>query len=145
MLEIIPDPMHVALLTLPFLVAFVGANFILWQPLMAYLEGREDTVAKAVKEAEELEASAAHQLGTLEEKLAHAHAKVVDLHAAARTRALAQEATILAAARAEAEAKVSGAIASIATEQKAAAAALESTATELSRDIAGQILGREVA
>lgn len=145
MLEIIPDPIHVALLTLPFLVAFIGAQAILWKPLMAYLEGREETVTKAVKEAEELDVAAQVQLDTLEQKLKVARSKVVDIHTAARARAQAQEAEILAAARADAEAKVSEAVASIAAERKTAAAALETAAIELSRDIAGQILGREVA
>jgi F-type H+-transporting ATPase subunit b len=145
MLEIIPDPIHVLLLSLPFLVAVAGAHFILWKPMLAYLEGREDTVAKAVKETEELQSSAEQQLATLEEKLVSARARVVELHSAARGRAQAKEAEILSAARAAAEARVSEAVAGIATEQKAAASALESTATELSRDIAAQVLGRDVA
>jgi F-type H+-transporting ATPase subunit b len=145
MLEIIPDPIHVGLLALPFLVAVAGAHFILWKPMLAYLEGREETVEKDVKEAAELEASAEQQLSTLEQRLAGARARVIDVHSEARGRAQAREAEILAAARTAAEQRVSEAVAAIATERKAAAAALESTATELSRDIASKVLGREVA
>ena len=145
MLEIIPDPIHVVLLVLPFIVAVAGAHFILWKPLLAYLEGREDTVAKATKEAEELTASTETQLGQLEERLAAAHAVVISLKGAARARAQVKEAEILTAARSAAEARVTEAVSSIATEQQAAAAALETTANELSRDIAAKVLGRDVA
>jgi len=145
MLEIIPDPIHVALLSVPFLVAVAGSHVILWRPMLAYLEGRDDTVEKAIKEAEELEQDTEQQLHTLEEKLASARARVVEIHSEARSRAMAKEAEILAAARAAAEERVSEAIASIAAERKAAATALESTAAELSRDIASQVLGRDVA
>jgi len=145
MLEIIPDPIHVVLLALPFLVAVAGAHLILWKPMLAYLEGREETVAKAVKEADELQASTEQQLQSLEDQLAAARGRVIDVHTAARGRAQAQEAEILAAARAAAEVRVSEAVAGIAIERKAAASALESTATELSREIAAKVLGREVA
>ena len=89
MLEIIPDPIHVGLLTLPFLVAVFGSWMILWSPLSAYLEERRVTVETANKEAEELGQSAEEQLAQLEEKLAGAREKVLGIHQAARERAQA--------------------------------------------------------
>lgn len=145
MLEIIPDPIHVVLLVIPFLVAVTGAHFILWKPLLAYLEEREDTVEKAVKETDELQTSTEQQLTDLEAKLTAARAKVVELKSDARARAQVKEAEILAAARSAAEKRIAEAVEVIDTERKAAATALETTANELSREIAAKVLGREVA
>jgi len=145
MLEIIPDPIHVVLLVIPFLVAVTGAHFILWKPLLAYLEEREDTVEKAVKETDELQTSTEHQLTDLEAKLTAARAKVVELKSDARARAQVKEAEILAAARSAAEKRIAEAVEVIDTERKAASTALETTANELSREIAAKVLGREVA
>ena len=145
MLEIIPDPIHVVLLVIPFLVAVTGAHFILWKPMLAYLEEREDTVEKAVKETDELQTSTEQQLSDLEAKLTAARAKVVELKSDARARAQVKEAEILAAARSAAEKRIAEAVEVIGTERKAAATALETTANELSREIAAKVLGRDVA
>ena len=145
MLEIIPDPIHVGLLTLPFLVAVFGSWMILWSPLSAYLEERRVTVETANKEAEELGQSAEEQLAQLEEKLAGAREKVLGIHQAARERAQGKEAAILQTAREDAEEVIADALTTISAEKDAAAQALKSAAEELSTDIAGQVLGRSVA
>ena len=144
-MEIIPDPIHVALLTLPFLVTVAGGHFILWKPLMAYLEGREDTIHTARTEAKELEAATADHLHTLEQRLASARQRATQLFAEARGRAQVKEAGILADARGRADARVSEAVASIHASRQAASQALTQSASELSRDIAAQVLGRDVA
>ncbi len=145
MLEIIPDPVHVALLTLPFLVTVFGAWVILWKPLAAYLEERRTVVETAHKEADELTVASEEQLTALEEKLATAREQVRELRATARGRALEKETAILKTAREDADEVVAEALKGIATDKEAAAHALKATATELSHDIASQVLGRSVA
>jgi len=145
MLEIIPDPIHVALLTLPFLVAVVGSWLILWRPLSAYLDERRTTVLTARKEAAELEEAAEEQLDTLEGKLAEARERVLAIHTEARARAADKEAAILQTAREDAEEVVADALTTINAEREAASKALEASAQELSHDIAGRVLGRSVA
>ena len=144
-MEIIPDPIHVLLLTLPFLVAVAGGHLILWKPLMEYLEGREHTIHKAQAEAAELHHAAADQLTTLEQRLAAARQKVAEVYAEGRGRALAREAGIVAAARAKADEHVAAAIRDIEASRRVASEALTSSANDLSRDIAGRVLGRDVA
>jgi len=145
MLEIIPDPTHVALLTLPFLVAVLGSWVILWSPLSAYLEERRVTVEKANHEAEELTQAAEEQLASLEEKLSGARDRVLSIHNDARARAQEKEAAILQTAREDAEEVIADALTTINAERDAASKALKASAEELSRDIAGQVLGRSVA
>jgi F0F1-type ATP synthase membrane subunit b/b' len=145
MLEIIPAPIHVALLTIPFLVTVFGAWGILFRPLATYLEERRAVVETAHREAEELSAAGEEQLAKLEEQLAAARERVRTIYADARGRAQVKEAAILATAREDAEEVVSEAVGKIRADKDAAAAALKSTATELSHDIASQVLGRSVA
>lgn len=142
-MEIIPDPIHVALLTLPFVVAVGALHVILWRPLLAYLEERDATSARARHEAHELESAAGEQMTRIEARLAETRAHVGELRQKARQRALAAEAEIVAAARAQAEQRTSEAIAQILTDKRAASATLGATATDLGRDIATRVLGRD--
>ncbi len=144
-MEIIPDPMHVVALSLPFLVAMVGAHLILWRPLLQWLDERDQTRDQALKQADELSGAADEQLERLHKRLAEANAHVGGLRAEARGRALAAEGKIVAAARTEADRKLGDAVGVIATQRDAASQTLKDTAQELSADIAGQVLGRSVA
>jgi len=144
-MEIIPDPIHAALLTLPFLAAAVSLYFILWKPLLAYLDERDEVSAKAHHEAHELGVAATEQLGRIETRLAQARMQVSNLRQQARSRALAKEAEILAETRGRADKRMTEAMSEIARDRTVAATALESTANELSNQIAGQVLGRPVA
>jgi len=144
-MDIIPDPAHVALLTLPFLTALVGLYLILWRPLLDWLDERDETTASARREAQELDEAAEEQLVRIEERLAAARKDVGTLRQEARARAQAHEAKIVGEARTAAEARIGEAIAQIQADRDAAAAALKSSASELSADIAGRVLGRSVA
>ena len=142
-MEIIPDPIHVVLLTLPFLVAMLALHVILWRPLLAYLEERDNTSTKARHEAHELEGAAAEQLTKIEVRLAEARNHVGTLRQQARARALAAESEIVTGARHQADQRVTEALAQIVTEKKAASATLGTTANDLGRDIATRVLGRD--
>ncbi len=143
-MEILPDPAHVALLTLPFLVALFGLNAILWQPLLGWLEERESVARIAQREAKELEEAAAEQMAQIEGRLAEARRNAATVRQEARERALAREADMLAAARQQADEDVRAAVERIRAEQQSAKAALEDTAKELSPVIAARVLGRDL-
>ncbi|MEQ1566266.1 MAG: ATP synthase F0 subunit B [Myxococcota bacterium] len=144
-MEIVPDPIHSALLTLPFLVAITAMYFILWKPLLAYLEERAEVSQRARHEAHELEGAAAEQLSKIEGRLASARAHVGLVRQEARNRALAKEAEIVAGARGRAEKRVEQALSELGADKRSASEALRSTANELSTQIAAQVLGRPVA
>ncbi|MEZ4240800.1 MAG: ATP synthase F0 subunit B [Myxococcota bacterium] len=143
-MEIYPDPVHTALLTLPFLVALVSMYLILWNPLLAYLDARDEASERARHEAKELDSAADEQLSRIEGRLAEARVQVHELRQTARSGALAREAEIVAAARAQADDHVRAAVAQIATDRREASVALQTSAQELSREIAEQVLGRTV-
>jgi F0F1-type ATP synthase membrane subunit b/b' len=144
-MEIVPDPVHVALLALPFACAALALHLILWRPLLAWMDERDATADTARREAAELDAAAAEQLSRIEGRLQDARSHVSTLRQAARLRAQAQEAEIVAAARTSAEARIDGALARIRGEHAVASAGLRETANVLARDIAARVLGRKVA
>lgn len=144
-MEIIPDPIHVALLTLPFLVAMAGMHLILWRPLLAWMDERDTLSTSARKEADELDHAAEEQLARIEDRLAAARHEVHTVRAEARARALAKEAVIVAEARSGADGRVQEAVGKIRTDREAARSTLQATAKDLSTDIAGRVLGRQVA
>jgi F-type H+-transporting ATPase subunit b len=144
-MEIIPDPIHVALLTLPFLVAMAAMHVILWKPLLAWMDERDQLTSSARKEADDLDQAAADQLARIEERLIAARHDVHGVRADARARALAREAEIVAEAKARADAHVAEAVDKIRADRDAARGALQATAKDLSTEIAGRVLGRRVA
>ena len=143
-MEIYPDPVHVALLSIPFLVTVVSLYLILWQPLLEWMGEREHKIESALLEAEEFDEAADEQLSRIESRLAEAHASAGKVRAEARARAMAREAEIAGAARSTAESEIADALGRIKEEQDTARTALQATAQELSTTIAARILGREV-
>lgn len=141
-MHIIPDLGPSLALTLPFFVTFFGLWVILWNPLVSFLTEREAATEGARKEAARLAHEADAKAADLEARLAAAKLEVMEIHAEARTRALAKEAEILAAARAAVEQQVSEATARIASERTAARNELEAHARGLSGDIVDSLLAQ---
>ena len=115
-MTIIPDPVTAIVMTIPFIIKYFALNYILFKPLFAYLEEREHVVHDAKHETHDLTGKIEQQMATLEQKLRAARDEAAAVRATARHHA----------------------------EQKTASAAMKTTATELSADIARQVLGREV-
>jgi F0F1-type ATP synthase membrane subunit b/b' len=139
-MHIIPDLGPSLALTLPFFVAFFGLWFILWKPLMQFLDDRDKATDGARHEAEAFSVQADGRASDLEARLATAHSELVDLHASARGRAQKKEAVIIAEARKVADDKVAEAQKRIASEKATAKAELEITAKTLSNDIVETLL-----
>ena len=143
-MTIIPDLETTLLMTIPFLVTYAALHFILFRPLYDYLQERDDAITKTLADAKDLDGVIEEQVGQLETKLSAARDEASDVRAEARAKAHEHETDILAEARKETEGKVAEAVAVIADEQVKASEVMRATATQLSTDIAGQILGREV-
>lgn len=144
-MEIFPNPPFAALMTLPFVVTFFGLHFLLFKPLFAYLEERDAASHGARAEAASLKGDIDAKLSEVNAKVDEARRVITTMRASRRADALKTEANILADARATAEKAVSEAVAQVAQERAAASAQLKGTAAMLSKDIAAQVLGREVS
>lgn len=141
-MNIIPDLVLTALLMVPFLVLVAGMHFILYKPMLAYLDARGTATVGARKEAEALQARASERLAEWEAALAKAQAEVTEFRAERRAEAQANYQRIVAEARAAAESRLAEALATVRAESSAARAELEGQARLLSRDVAVSVLGR---
>lgn len=141
-MEIVPDPLLVALFFPPFLIAVVGMWVILWKPLLDWMDERDAASVDARKEAARLEVEVATRLETLEVRLAATRTELADMRAASRADAAKAEAEVTSAARAAADAKVEAATAQIAEQTEIARRGLSDAARSIADDMATQVLGR---
>jgi F-type H+-transporting ATPase subunit b len=143
-MEIVPDPLLVALFLPPFLVAVLGMWFILWRPLLTWMDARDDASADAIAEARRLDAEAVAHVQTLEERLAGAQNQIIELRNTSRAEALGREKVILGEARGAAEQEVDKAVAAIAEQTEVARKGLSDAARSIADDMATQVLGRPI-
>lgn len=144
-MEIIPSVVPAALLTLPFLVSMAALHFILFRPMLDYLDARDALSREARTEAERINARADEALASVVQQLNEARKEATELRQQARADAREVENGILARAREEADAMVGTALDQITGEKERASATLRATAQGLSHDIAAQVLGRPLA
>lgn len=141
-MNIIPDLWLVFWLMWPFLALVAGLHFILYKPMLAYLDARADATVGARKEAEALQAKATARLAEWEAALAKARQEVAEFRALRRSDAQGKHARVVSDARAAAEAHIGQAIAVIRAEADTARTELDATSRALSREVATQVLGR---
>lgn len=143
-MQIIPDPMFALVMTIPFALTFLMLNFLLFRPVREYLEGRDEATVGARHEAKALREQALAKTADLEARLTVAKESVGAKRTAARKAALGEEQAIIDTARKAAEAELATALADISAQATEARETLRGTATQLSTDIATQVLGRAV-
>lgn len=141
-MNIIPDLVLVFWLMWPFLALVAGLHFILFKPMIAYLDARAEATVGARKEAEALQARATTRLAEWEAALAQARQEVSEFRALRRSAAQSKHAGVVAEARAAAEVRIGQAIAVIRVEAEAARTELGATSRALSQEVATQVLGR---
>ena len=141
-MQIIPNPIEAAVLTIPFLIAFTSLWFILWRPLLEYLDERKAISDTARREAEEYTLRSTERMSALEQQLTTAQAEISVLRAEARSRAVAAEQKILAEARADAEEAIDDALTSITAEKDRARTTLQAASDGIAGAIVTQVLAR---
>ena len=143
-MQIIPDPLVVALQLVPFLLTLVALHFIIFKPMIEFLDEREKARSGGRQEAEGLQSRIAEKMAEVEARMAQAHSEVVDLRAERRAAALAQSAARIEQAKAQAELLVQASLGEIEKERQAASLVLRASADELAHDITGRVLGRNL-
>ena len=138
------DPTMVALQMIPFLVATAGLYLIIFKPMLKMLAERERNISGFRKEAELMQEEVDRKLEELEEQLTAARAEGQAERGKLRQAALSAEKDMLKAARSKANEMLDAARTVIAKEREQAQAELRNSADELSKQIAGTILGREI-
>ena len=128
-----------------FLLLFVAANKLLFQPYLALRERRKAGIEGAREEAERTTASADAKLADYEKQLAAARNRANEEGRKLRTEATTHEKDVTDKARAEAQKSIDQATAKMRQETDAARLQLLPQANTLARQIASKLLGREVA
>ncbi len=141
----IPNPVVVGLQAVPFLLTLGGLHFLIFKPMLEYLEGRDDAIEGAGGRARELEAKLVERAGEYEQKLHDARVSIREFRTGRRAVAMQEAEAIVSAARTESDAEVEVALARVATERDQASAALATSSALLADEIAHQVLGRAAA
>lgn len=144
-MEIIPDLVQVLLNTIPFLTTVLGMYYIIFRPMIAYLEDRDLAIEGGRTEAAEIEEKIRARMNDYEERLAVARAEVSALRASRRIEAQAAYSAVVSEARAEADAKIAQVIGEISIARDAASTQLKGLSGEIADQVAGQVLGRSIA
>lgn len=144
-MNIIPDPLLVALQMLPFLALMLGLRAILFKPMLDYLDERATATVGSRKEAEGLQERAGTLLTQWEAAIAKAHGEIADFRAARRAVANQEYQRVIAEARREAESRISDAVLVIRGEAALAREELRGASRLLAGDVVAQVLGRPTA
>ena len=144
-MEILPDPWMLFLQAVPFTLTLWMLHTVLYKPMVAYLEDRDEAIYGSRRDAEALQAKAEAKLAEYETALAAARTEATSARAEARREALVERETKVAAAREKAELKINEAAAAIATEKELAAKELERIASSLADEITLSVLPSQSA
>ncbi len=128
-----------------FLLLFVAANKLLFQPYLALRERRKAGIEGARAEADRMTASADAKLADYEKQLGAARNRANEEGRKLRAEATTHEKDVTDKARAEAQKSIDEATAKMKQETEAARLQLLPQASTLAKQIATKLLGREVA
>ena len=128
-----------------FLVLFVVANRLLFQPYLKLRERRREGIEGARAEAERMTAQADAKLADYEKQMTVARDRANEEGRKVRAEAAAHEREVTDKARAAAQSAIDEAQATMRRETEAARAQLLPQADALARAISSKLLGREVA
>ena len=128
-----------------FLVLFVVANRLLFQPYLQLRERRKAGIEGAREEAERMTATAEAKLADYEKQLAAARERANEEARTIRNQAAAREREVTEKARATAQTATDEAQATMRRQTEAARAQLMPQAQALARAMTSKLLGREVA
>ena len=128
-----------------FLLLFVVANALLFQPYLRLREARKQGIDGARAEAERMSAQADASLASYEKQLGAARSRANEEGRKVRSEAAAHEREVTDQARASAQKAIDEATAKMRQETDAARLQLLPQANTLAKQIASKLLGREVS
>ena len=117
---------------------------IVFKPFLTMLQERKDRVKRAEEQAIDLQHRAEELMERYRDSIAAAHAQGATIRDRIRKESLAKEMEILQKAMEESNRMIQEIKARITDEMEAARVGLQSRAQNLSREIAGRILGRSL-
>lgn len=143
-MEVFPNPLVVAAFLPGFLVAVVASWLILWRPLIAWMDERDQASVGARADAQRLQGEIQDRLSDVEQRLQVVRGEIAELRTEGRSEAASAEAEVLAQVRSEVEQEIAKATSEIVDQSEVARRGLADASRALASDMASQILGRPV-
>ena len=128
-----------------FFVLWVVLRNLLFEPMIEVLEKREDRTRGSLDAASHIHADVEAMRSDYQEHLRNARQKSLEDMEASRKLTIAEERTILSAARDQAAARLAVSRVEIGKQVDAARAVLDRDATSLARELVEKVVGRQLA
>ena len=144
-MEIMPDPMVMALQLVPFLVTLAALYKIILAPMLDYLDDRTKAIESGTKGVDALNSQIEARTAEYEAQLKAARSKASDIRAAKRAEAKASYEDKIMIARKDADGRIHESLEEIRTVAAEARAELKESSQSLADQISTQVLGRSVA
>jgi len=144
-LELIPEPLDVAILLVGFVVLIFPVNALIFQPIFRALDAREEKIAGARRRADQLEREAEELLQRYRESIREVREETESDRRQQVEAARNEHQSVAADARARAESELDQSRGELASSLDEARAQLRSSAEELGRSAAERILGRALS
>lgn len=144
-INLIPDPILVALQMGIFLLALFGLNFLVFRPVLRLIDKRKTLTEGYRAEAEALGAKTESLMEQVEAKMKSAREEGLEAKGELTKAGEEEAGKILAASRQEVEGSLEKHRQELQAESKEAQLALKKYTRELSEEMAGKLLGRKVS
>ena len=143
-MQILPDPFTIAVLMVPFLTTIVALYFIIFKPMLAYLDAREAALESGRLEAEGLQSQVAGRTAEYNQQLQVVRSEGAAASAEMRTEASKAYDEHMKIAKSEAAKIIEDATAGLSAEAEEARSQLHSQVDALADQIVGKVLHQAV-
>ena len=144
-MNIIPVPTLILLQLVPFLLTISVLYFVLFKPMLAYLDEREEKIDGAKAKAISMQKQSADNMSVLKEKTTSLRKEINMLRSEARAKVMSEYNQTMYEARKEADKEIKENAKTILTDQNLVREELKMQAREVAKTIASKTLGRSVS
>jgi len=144
-MNIIPVPTLILLQLVPFLLTIFVLYFVLFKPMLAYLDERDEKIGGAKAKAISMQKQSADNMNVLKEKTTSLRKEINMLRSEARAKVMSEYNQTMYEARKEADKEIKENAKTILTDQNLVRAELKMQAQEVAKTIASKTLGRSVS
>lgn len=144
-MNIIPVPTLILLQLVPFLLTISVLYFVLFKPMLAYLDERDEKIDGAKAKAVSMQKQSADNMSVLKEKTTSLRKEINMLRSEARAKVMSEYNQTIYEARKEADKEIKENAKTILTNQDLVRTELKMQAREVAKTIASKTLGRSVS
>jgi len=144
-MNLIPVPTVILLQLIPFLLTSVALYYILFKPMLAYLDEREKNISGARDQASSLSEQSKGSMQKIQEDTKSTRLEIAAKRSEARTEIMKDYSAKIQSAREEVDKEIQQEAQKIHADQSSARTELKSSARDIANLIASQTLGRTIS